>query len=377
MSEPARLASLDAFRGLAIGGMILVNNPGSWSHVYPPLLHADWHGFTPTDQIFPAFLFAVGAAIPFTMARYRESGDAHRRALHRRVLRRVVLLFALGLILNVATPVLQWALHGKAIDPDGLRVMGVLQRISLAYLLTMLVVMLLPLRLQVAAVILVLIGYWAALALVPVPGFGTGDLTAEGSLPAYVDRLILSPGHLYQGRFEPEGFLSTLPAFASVMFGYGAGVWIKESPVSRKVAGNLIVVGLAYTALGYLWGTTFPINKQLWTSSYTVFTGGISLVLFGILYEILEVRRWRWIGWPFQVMGMNAIFLFFASGFVARVLYTVRADDGLSLYQWIYERLFVPWAGNLNGSLAFAVATVLVWWVILYGMYRRRWFIRL
>ena len=377
MSEPTRLASLDAFRGLAIGGMILVNNPGSWHHVYPPLLHAKWHGFTPTDQIFPAFLFAVGAAIPFTMDRYDAGGSAHRRALSLRVFRRVILLFALGLILNAATPVLQWALHGRAIDPESLRVMGVLQRISLSYLLAMLAVMLLPLRLQVAAVILVLVGYWGGLELIPVPGFGPGQLTAEGSLPTYIDRLILSPGHLYKGGFEPEGFLATLPAFASVMFGYGAGLWVKESPVSRKIAGNLIVAGMAYMVLGYLWGATFPINKQLWTSSYVVFTAGISLVLFGILYEILEVRQWRWIGWPFQVMGMNAIFLFFASGLVARVLYTVRTEDGLSLYQWIYERWFVPWAGELNGSLAFAVATILVWWLVLFVMYRLRWFLRL
>ena len=180
-----RLVSLDAFRGLAIAGMVLVNNPGSWGHVYAPLLHAEWHGFTPTDQIFPAFLFIVGAAIPFTLARYLEHGDLQSTALYARVFRRVVLLFALGVALNASTMILDWALNQRPPEFGTLRIMGVLQRISLAYLLAMMIVMALPPRAQAAVVLGILLGYWGALELIPVPGHGSGDLSAAGSLATY------------------------------------------------------------------------------------------------------------------------------------------------------------------------------------------------
>ncbi len=372
-----RLASLDSFRGLAIAGMILVNNPGSWSHVYAPLRHAEWHGITPTDQIFPAFLFIVGAAIPFTLARYRETAAQDRGAFHRRLIRRVMVLFALGLVLNASTMVLEWAINGAPLDVSTIRIMGVLQRISLAYLLAVLLVLTCSPRLQIVVVGLVLLAYWAALELIPVPGYGPGDLTPEGSLPSYIDRALLTPAHLYQGWFDPEGLLSTLPAAASVMFGTAAGAWVKRSVVSSRVSAGLSAAGLLCLLAGALWGLAFPINKQLWTSSYVIFTAGGSLVLLGLCYEIIEVRRWSWVGWPFQVMGVNAITLFFASGIVARLLSVVRMADGRSLQLWIYEDLLVPWAGRLDGSLAFALATVLVWWLVLYGLYRRGWIIRI
>lgn len=372
-----RLASLDSFRGLAIASMILVNNPGSWSHVYGPLRHAEWHGFTPTDQIFPAFLFIVGAAIPFTLARYRDTAAPDRGAFHRRLVRRVVVLFALGLVLDASFMLMDWAINGAPVDLSTLRIMGVLQRISLTYLLAVLLVLTLPPRLQIVVVGLVLIGYWAALELIPVPGYGPGVLTPEGALPSYLDRLVFTPAHLYQRWFDPEGLLSTLPAAASVMFGYAAGAWVKGSAVSSRVSAGLAAAGLICLLVGALWGLAFPLNKQLWTSSYVVFTAGGSLVLLGLCYEIMEVRRWSWIGWPLQVMGVNAIALFFASGIVVRLLNVVRVADGRSLHLWIYQDLIVPRAGELDGSLAFALATVLIWWLVLYGLYRRGWIIRI
>jgi len=372
-----RLASLDSFRGLAIAGMILVNNPGSWSHIYGPLRHAEWHGFTPTDQIFPAFLFIVGAALPFTLARYRATAAEDRGALRQRLVRRVVVLFALGVVLNASTLVLEWAINGAPLDLSTLRIMGVLQRIALAYLIAVVLVLGLPPRLQAVAVAVVLVGYWAALALVPVPGYGPGVLTPEGALPSYLDRLVFAPVHLYAGWFDPEGLLSTLPAAASVMFGYFAGIRVKESAVSSRVTLQLIAAGLLCLLAGGLWGLVFPLNKQLWTSSYVVFTAGGSLLLLALCYEIMEVRRWTWIGWPFQVMGVNAITLFFASGLVARLLNVVRLADGRSLHLWLYQELFVPWAGEIDGSLAFALATVALWWLVLYALYRRGWTIRI
>jgi predicted acyltransferase len=372
-----RLASLDSFRGLAIAGMILVNNPGSWSHIYGPLRHAEWHGFTPTDQIFPAFLFIVGAALPFTLARYHATAAEDRGAFRRRLVRRVAVLFALGVVLNASTTVLEWAINGAPLDLSTLRIMGVLQRIALAYLIAVLLVLGLSPRLRAAAVALVLLGYWAALVLVPVPGYGPGVLTPEGALPSYLDRLAFAPAHLYRGWFDPEGLLSTLPAAASVMFGCFAGVRVKDSPVSSRVTVQLIAAGLLCLLAGGLWGLAFPLNKQLWTSSYVVFTAGGSLLVLALSYEIMEVRRWTWVGWPFQVMGVNAITLFFASGLVARLLNVIRLADGRSLHLWLYQELFVPWAGTIDGSLAFALATVAVWWVILYGLYRRGWMFRI
>lgn len=366
-----RFASLDSFRGLAIAGMILVNNPGSWDHVYAPLRHADWHGYTPTDQIFPSFLFIVGAAIPFTLA-HGDGGFPYGR-----LLRRVVVLFALGLILNAANPVLDWAINGKAIDVDTIRVMGVLQRIALAYLLAVALIAALPSRALAWAVAAILLGYWAALELVPVPGHGAGALTRDGSLARYIDAAILGPARLYQGRFDPEGLLSTLPATASVLFGYGAGRFMRHRAVASGVSGRLAVAGLACIGLGLLWQPWFPINKQLWTSSYVVYTAGWSLLLLALYYEVIEVRRQRWLGWPLEVMGRNAITLFFASGLIARVLLRNHIGDGRSLYQWFYDSAFVPWAGPLDGSLAFAVATIVIWWLVLYGLYRKRWFISL
>ena len=372
-----RLASLDSFRGLAIAGMILVNNPGSWSHVYGPLRHAEWHGVTPTDQIFPAFLFIVGAALPFTLARYRDTAAPERGAFHRRLIRRVVVLFALGLVLNASTTLLDWAVNSAPLDLTTLRIMGVLQRISLTYLLAALLVLFLAPRFQIAVVGLVLLGYWAALELVPVPGYGAGALTPEGALPGYVDRMVFTPAHLYQGWFDPEGLLSTLPAAASVMFGYAAGAWVKGAAVSSRVSLGLAAAGLICLLAGALWGLAFPLNKQLWTSSYVVFTAGGSLMLLALCYEIMEVRRWSWVGRPFQVMGVNAITLFFASGIVARLLNVIHVADGRSLHLWIYRDLFVPWAGELDGSLAFALATVLLWWLVLYALYRRGWTLRI
>jgi predicted acyltransferase len=261
-----------------------------------------------------------------------------------------------------------------------IRIMGVLQRIGLAYFISAIAILNLSPRNQKLLAVAVLLGYWGALTVFAVGGYTAGELTPEGNLGGYVDRLILGSQHLYKGGpFDPEGLLSTLPAVVTVLIGYFTGESLRVQPITTRTSINLAICGLSCVVIGHLWGLLFPINKQLWTSSYVVFTAGWALLLLAACYETIEVRDWKW-GRPFEIMGLNAIFLFVASGIVARIILKTHIGTGANApttYTWIYENWFVPWAGSLNGSLAFAVTAVLFWWLILYGMYRRGWAIKI
>lgn len=403
-----RLKSLDVFRGIAIASMILVNNPGSWEQVYPPLEHAEWHGCTPTDLVFPFFLFIVGCAMSFSLSKYtqtaKKSGAAKSQLLETevqknadkkpascfllpasniywRIARRAAILFILGLLLNTSSIALDVLLNSAPVANFGkIRIMGVLQRIGLAYFISAIAILNLSPRNQKLLAVAVLLGYWGALTVFAVGGYTVGELTPEGNLGGYVDRLILGSQHLYKGGpFDPEGLLSTLPAVVTVLTGYFTGEWLRVQQIKTRTSINLAICGLSCVVIGHLWGFLFPINKQLWTSSYVVFTAGWALLLLAACYETIEVRDWKW-GRPFEIMGVNAIFLFVASGIVARILLKTHIGTGANApttYTWIYENWFLPWAGPLNGSLAFAVTAVLFWWLILYGMYRRGWAIKI
>ena len=374
--RPGRLASLDAFRGLAVAGMILVNNPGSWSHVYGPLRHAPWHGATPTDLVFPFFLFAVGVSLSFSFAARTARGDS-RRDLWTHVARRALIIYGLGLFM-AAFP---------GFDLSTVRLVGVLARIALVYLVVGTLVLCLSRRAVGAVMLALLFGYWALMAWVPVPGFGPGDLSPEGNLAAHLDRMILGV-HMWSGGggvYDPEGLLSTLPAVSTTLSGLFAGDWLRArraaadhgfEPVLRlAVAGALLILA------GLAWDAVFPINKPLWTSSYVLFTTGCALVALASLYWLIDVRGWRAWARPLVVYGMNAITVFVASGLLAKALALSRVPGGsgdgtTSLYHRIYEVGFASWAGPLNGSLAFALATVLLWLAVLWAMYARRIFIK-
>ncbi|MEO6861835.1 MAG: DUF5009 domain-containing protein [Microcoleus sp.] len=402
-----RLKSLDVFRGIAIASMILVNNPGSWKQVYPPLDHAEWHGCTPTDLVFPFFLFIVGCAMSFSLSKYTEnpqktgteaseisatqeqttrekkpsSFSSIPENIYWRIARRAAILFVLGLLLNTSSIALDVLLNSAPVENFGkIRIMGVLQRIGLAYFISAIAILNLSPRHQKLLAVAVLLGYWGALLVFAVGGYSAYELTPEGYLGGYIDRLILGSQHLYKGGpFDPEGLLSTLPAVVTVLIGYFTGEWLRVQPIKTRTSLNLAIGGLCCLVIGRLWGFYFPINKQLWTSSYVVFTAGWALLLLAACYETIEVRKWKW-GWPFEIMGLNAIFLFVASGIVARILLKTHIGTGKTApttYTWIYENWFVPWAGPLNGSLAFAVTAVLCWWLVLYGMYRRGWQIKI
>ena len=371
-----RLDSLDAFRGLTIAGMILVNNPGSWAHAYPPLLHAPWHGWTPTDLIFPFFLFIVGVAMPFSFAGRLERG-ASRRDLMVHVVQRSVILVLLGLAM-AAIPRFDFA---------NLRIPGVLQRIGVVYLVAAPVFLFMGHRARAVLTATILVVYWAVMALWPVPGFGAGLLTPEGNPAAWLDRLLLD-GHLWsQSRtWDPEGILSTMPAVATCLLGVFTGERLRSWSVTGDLdeagpAGKLATWGVGLGAAGLLWGVWFPINKNLWTSSYVLFTAGAAMVLLAGFHWIMDVHgRKRW-AMPFLIYGRNALAVFVASGMVAKALILSPAPGGeaagtSSAYGWIYQSVFLPWASPKNASLLFALATVLAWGLVLFWLDRKRIYIK-
>lgn len=358
-----RLVSVDVLRGLTVAAMVLVNNPGSWRHVYWPLRHAEWDGFTPTDTIFPFFLFIVGVSIPLALGTRLEHGG---RGLVGRVLRRSAAIFALGLLLH-ALPFFHLAT---------LRIPGVLQRIAVCYLLAALLVVLTGgaegWRLQAGVAGALLVGYWLLMTRVAPPGGAAGDLSPAGNLAGYVDRLVLGP-HIWQvSRFyDPEGVLSTLPAVATTLLGVLAGHWIRGDRPGRRVAAGLAIGGLAATGAGWLWGLTFPINKSLWTSSYALFMAGLAGLALAACYWGIEVRGRRTWTAPFVVLGVTALPLFFLSSFMARLLILIRVGpDGPRLQAWLFGHLFAPWLPPADASLAYALAYVLLWWGLMWALHR-------
>jgi predicted acyltransferase len=360
-----RLVSLDVFRGLTMAGMVIVNNPGDWSNVYPPLLHAEWHGWTPTDLIFPFFLFIVGVSI--TLSR--------KSARWPTVLRRAAIILALGLFLA----------GYPRFDVTRWRIPGVLQRIAICYFAAAAAYMLTSgdrrrqgIVLTLAAIAIAL-AYWAVMALVPPPGGVAGDLTASGNIGAWIDRALL-PGHLRQPTWDPEGLLSTVPAIATTLLGVVAGLWLGSAETPMRKAAGLLAAGSAGIVVGRIWHLPFPINKNLWTSSYVMFAAGGAALLLAICYWAIDVRGWR--GWtkPFVILGTNAITLFVFSGLLVKTLalIAVAGPDGqtVSVSRYVYLQYFVPLASAKNASLLYALANLVLLFALLAWMYRRRIFLR-
>ncbi len=364
-----RSLSLDAFRGITIAGMILVNNPGSWSYVYPPLRHAEWHGWTPTDLIFPFFLFIVGVAIEFAVVGRLERGES-QASLVKKIVRRSLILILLGLLLA----------GFPRFDFTTMRFPGVLQRIGVVYLLASLIVLKLKTRGQVITTVGLLLGYWLVMTVVPVPGYGVGDLSPDGNLAAYVDRLVFGD-HIWRDMWDPEGLLSTIPAVATAMCGVFTGKLLKSSKDGGEITSWMFVFGWAAIILGLAWGLAFPINKNLWTSSYVLFTAGAALQFLAVCYWLIDVQGYRRWAHPAVVFGRNAIVVFVLSGLLVKTLIRISMElsDGttVSAYTWIYRTAFVPWAGLLNGSLAFAIANILIWYGLLELMYRKKIFVKI
>ena len=365
-APPQRLDSLDVFRGLTIAAMILVSTPGSWSAVYAPLDHAAWHGWTPTDLVFPFLLFAMGAAVPFALARRRGAP----RRVQRHVLRRATILFALGLVLNAieTPPPIDWATF---------RIPGVLQRIALVYVAVTWMTDRLSLRAQVAIVASALAGYWAAMTWIPVPGVGAGVLTPEGNLASFIDRALLGR-HLLTPLYDPEGLLSTVPATATAMGGVFAGDWLRAPPAHDRTA-RIFAAGGAAAITGLAWGRVFPINKNLWTSSFAMLAAGMAALTLATCHWILDVRGWRRWSRPFAAFGRNPLAAYSLSVGLDSILTRWVVGDGASLKSELYHRLFAEWlqpcCGAEAASLTYAVAYVVLWTVVMLQMHRRRIFI--
>ena len=370
MKKPARLVSLDAFRGLTMAGMVIVNNPGDWGHVYPPLLHAQWNGCTPTDLIFPFFLFIVGVSITLSRG---TMGDPWQ------ILKRALVIFGLGMVLALYP---RW-------DFSVVRIPGVLQRIAVCYLAAaFLFRWTAPQRgnddarrwahgrtLMLWAAGLTL-GYWGVMMLVPPPGGVAGDLTPDGNLGAYIDRKIFGAHLWVQSKtWDPEGLLSTVPALATTLLGGVAGLWLGSRAPGTRKALWMGVAGVLAMGLGLVWSLAFPLNKALWTSSYVWFTGGAAAAFLALCFALIDVKGWKAWSRPFVILGLNAIALFVLSGLMTKFLsfHKVTGADGqpVSMLRYIYSTWFVPLAEPINASLLFALANLAVLFVVLWLMDRK------
>lgn len=357
-----RLLSLDTFRGITVAAMIMVNNPGDWGHVYGPLLHAHWHGWTPTDLIFPFFLFIVGVSITYALA----GGD--RPGTTGKILKRGLVLFGLGLFLNLF----------PRFDFATFRIPGVLQRIALVYILCSLIFVRTTARQQGWLLGTLLVGYWLLMTVVPVPGVGYANLEPETNFGAWLDRTLLGD-HLWKTSkiWDPEGLLSTVPAIGTGLIGVLAGTLLRSARAEAEKVAWLFTAGCLALLAAYVWNGFFPINKALWTSSYVLLAGGLALLGLALCYWLVDVQGYkRWTP-PFVAFGVNAITVFFLSGLIPRVLTMIKVagPDGkeTGAKEWMYQTFFVPYFDSpYNASLAGALTFIGIWFGILYGMYRRR-----
>jgi predicted acyltransferase len=391
-----RLLSLDVFRGLTVAGMLLVNNPGTWSAIYPPLGHAAWHGWTPTDLIFPFFLFIVGITTQLSITARRARGD-DEGTIRRQILKRGALIFLFGFLLS-GFPFFTWGAVPNNPDPSFLdrivdrletwRIMGVLQRIGIAYIVSALIATRATLRTQVVVTVSLLLGYWLVMTLLPVPGthgtpgallLGRGETTLAG----WLDRALLDwrrfglGNHLWVGSrtWDPEGILSTSGAIATALIGNLAGRLIGDPrPLIERIAG-LFAAGAIGMVVGLMWNWSFPINKGLWTGSYVIFTGGMACVALATIIWLIDVQNWKWWTKPFQIYGLNPMIAFVGSGIMARLIYSILKVelDGrqVSLQAAIYQTAFASWLAPLNASLMFAVSFVTFWYGVLYVLHRK------
>ena len=381
-TRATRLLSLDLLRGLTIGFMILVNNNGDGVRAYWALKHTLWNGFTPTDLVFPTFLFLVGISTVLSTAARLAKG-ATRQALFLHTLRRAVVLFLLGLLVN----------SFPHFNPHTLRIYGVLPRIAICYFVVSSLYLISPdWRNKVALAIVALVGYWALMRFVPVPGYGVPThniplLDSDRNLTAWLDRQLFSPPHLYEQTRDPEGLLSTVPALATTLLGLLTGEWLRTSHTLAEKARGIAIAGLSGVLLGGLWNFSFPINKKLWTSSFVLFAAGWSLLLLAAFIWIVDLRsgKARSPGTArlprsftaLLVFGTNAITAYVFSELLASAIGNIHLRAGVNLQQWFYGSFLSAVPNPAFASLLYSLAFVAVCWLATYALYRREIFIKI
>jgi predicted acyltransferase len=395
-----RLLSLDVFRGLTVAGMLLVNDPGTWSAIYPPLEHAEWNGWTPTDLIFPFFLFIVGITTYLSLSARRARGDDDR-ALVRQIIRRGAMIFLIGLLIN-GFPFFSWGSVTGVADPSVLqrigdrllhwRIMGVLQRIGVVYLCAALLTFRTTVKQQILTLAGLLIGYWVVMTCLPVPDTGALGATMLNVPPhtmaAWLDRLLLDWSRFGLGNhtwvssqtWDPEGTLSTIPAIGTAILGNMAGRWIGSNRSLSERLNGLFAAGALLMAGGLVWNWGFPINKSLWTSSYVLFCAGMASIALATVMWIVDLHQMKSWTKPAVIYGMNPIVAFAGSGVLARLIYSIikvnYQGQPTMLETAIYKSVFLSWLAPVNASLAFAITFVLFWYVILWAMYKRNIFVK-
>jgi len=414
-----RFYSLDVFRGATVCLMILVNNPGSWAHIYAPLEHAPWHGLTPTDLVFPFFLFAVGNALAFIMPKLESGGDA---VFWKKILKRSILIFLIGLFLNwwpFVTQVnrviegtnefqkltifkgFEWVDYTKDKTGEivktvkGVRVLGVLQRIAICYFFASIIIYYLKVRKAFFTGLIMLLFYWVLCY----AGNPTDPYSLRGWFGTDIDKLIIKVPHMYTGEgipFDPEGLMSTIPAIVVVIFGYVVGDYIQkkskptepaqfefEKPAINasgpfQMLSGLFVGGVAMIVAGFCWDMVFPINKKIWTSSYTVYTAGLATITIATMIYLIEYKNARgWLAKFFDVFGKNALFVFALSAFLPRTLALIKLGDGVNPWNWLYKKILIRLPGAPeNGSLAYAICIITFMWLICWIMDKKRIYVR-
>jgi predicted acyltransferase len=424
-----RLVALDVFRGMTIAGMVLVNNPGTWSAIYPPLAHAEWHGITPTDYIFPFFLFIVGVAIPIALGKRIEEGVTGK--VYLKIVSRAALIFFIGLfmaafplfdfskpeipqfakivVMLAMLAILYFWLTGKTREPliglaalaaflaalyfagyplvftdfETLRIPGVLQRIAGCYLITSF--LFLRTNWKQLAIIggILLLFYWLLMSIVPVPGCDVTTINDKAcNLAAYLDRTVFGVNHIWRSAkvFDPEGILSTIPAIVTTISGVLTGLWLKSKRSELEKVSGMFFVGLILLVLAWCWNPFFPFNKALWTSSYVLYTSGLALCFLGFCYYLIDIKGYKAWTKPFVIFGVNALALFIGSGLMARMMGIIKVAgaDGkeIGLQTWIYQTIFVPLADAKTSSAMYAVCFILFWLFLMWLLYRKRIYIK-
>lgn len=389
-----RYFSLDTFRGATVALMILVNNPGSWSQIFPPLEHAKWHGCTPTDLVFPFFLFAVGNAMAFVMPKFRKEGNAF---FWKKVMKRTLLIFIIGLFLSWSPFVMYqndvlvfkgWTWINAKGNISGIRILGVLQRIAICYFIASIIAYYAKTIWAFIIAGCTLLAYWLFCNLL---GATNDPYSLSGFFGTQIDLNFFGKAHVYTGEgvpFDPEGLISTTAAIVQVLFGYFVGKYIQDKGKSFEMLSNLFLAGIVLVFTGYIWDMVFPINKKIWTSSYTTYTTGLAIITLGILIYLIEFKGNKsWWTTFFDVFGKNALFIFVLSGFLPRILGLIRIENGvhqltrkpiyISPLNWFYEHICKNISTDLRvGSLVYAILMITFYWLVVFILDKKKIYIK-